>query len=450
MSLVTTLRGTMLSRAVAAWRADAYDATLDALVDLTGRGHHARFGSTVGADTNDPLLLPYSGEKYLYLPDSNSGNHAFTPGGDLNVAEDLDVRVQATVSSVGSNTVLASKAGHTDPQRSWYFRAADGGPGGLFLQVYWTPDGTFVSRRTVTSTERTPVDGRKRWYRVTVDTNNGADGTTVRFYTGEDGDTWDLLQEITTAGVVPISAGTEPVRVGFLVGSEGTRPAFFYRMLYYDGIDGTLLADFDPSRSQEPHTSFVAATGETWTINRSATGRKAALVDRPLLLFGTDDYLEVADHTALDAASGEDLTVAWVGRLHGTTANTALVAKKANLTTGAGYAIDRGTGGLTPRVMLADGTNNPTATAPALVAGTTTLAALVRNGGLTGVTNGTAGTPASDTSADASNAEALRFGRLSGAGASYSDMEFIGAAIFRRALTTAELARVAREFGVGA
>ena len=33
--------------------------------------HDAQFGSTSGADTNDPQFLPWDGENYVFLPEVN-------------------------------------------------------------------------------------------------------------------------------------------------------------------------------------------------------------------------------------------------------------------------------------------------------------------------------------------------------------------------------------------
>ena len=82
-----------------------------------------------------------------------------------------------------------------------------------------------------------------------------------------------------------------------------------HRAQVYDGIDGTLVADFDPSLSRQPHRSLVDSVGNVWTINRSTSGRKAALVDQPMFLFGTDDYMEAPDHDDLDFGAGQDFTV---------------------------------------------------------------------------------------------------------------------------------------------
>jgi hypothetical protein len=432
--------------AIAAWHAGLYDATRDALVDFVSDTHHARLGGSVGADANDPLLLPYSGEKYLSLP-GTTGNSASAPAAAAhNILGDLDVRVQIAVPDWKPISVK-SFINRWATGNQWNFAlspAAGPGPAGHLVFVWVSSGGT----RTVRSTAAVPfANGTAGWVRATLDVDNGADGHTVVFYTSTDGVAWSVLATVVVAGVTDIAsvAGTA-LRIGLRDGDQQTEGTVF-RAQVRDGIDGTLAADFDPARSVEPHTTFTASTGEVWAIDRSATGRKSVLVDRPLLLFGTDDYLEVPDRAALDFGAGDGFTLAWVGRLHGTTANTALVAKKADLTTAAGYAIDRGTGGLTPRVMLADGANNPTATTPVVTAGQTTLAALVRAGGLTGFRNATAGTLVADNAGDLTNAEALRFGRLSGASEAYSDMEFVGAAVFRRALTDAELARVAREFG---
>ena len=37
-------------------------------LDESGNGHHAQFGSTGGADTNDPLFKAYDGTQYIYFP----------------------------------------------------------------------------------------------------------------------------------------------------------------------------------------------------------------------------------------------------------------------------------------------------------------------------------------------------------------------------------------------
>ena len=65
----------ILDRAVMHFHAHKYSGS-GSWRDLSGGGHHAQFGSTAGADTNDPLYLRHEGAvNYLYVPavDANYG-----------------------------------------------------------------------------------------------------------------------------------------------------------------------------------------------------------------------------------------------------------------------------------------------------------------------------------------------------------------------------------------
>jgi len=92
-----------------------------------------------------------------------------------------------------------------------------------------------------------------------------------------------------------------------------------YAAVIKNGIDGTTVFDLDPSVAVEPYATFVEQSSNlaTVTINRSATGRKTAVVDRPLFLLGTDDYFEVPDHANLDFAAGDSFTIAIALRQYG-------------------------------------------------------------------------------------------------------------------------------------
>jgi len=90
-------RSLVAERAIAWWHVNEYDAALDALVDLSGNGHHAVFGSSVGVDTNDPLRLIRTNENYLYLPGTN-GNYVSTPdAAPLDITGDIDIRVRISL-----------------------------------------------------------------------------------------------------------------------------------------------------------------------------------------------------------------------------------------------------------------------------------------------------------------------------------------------------------------
>ena len=209
-----------------------------------------------------------------------------------------------------------------------------------------------------------------------------------------------------------------------------------------------VVASFDASAVPSPYSGVTDSFAVTWTVNRGATGRKSAVVDRPMFLFGVDDYLEVADNALLDFALADDQTVVVAARGFGSTTNMTLLAKKpTGAAIDAGWVLRRGSSQL--QGLIGDGTSNLADGAGTVFTGATQVLTFVRNrtddtmefyDGTT--TNGTTADPAVATLA---NADAMRIGRLSGAGTEYGDFEFLGAAVFRSALTAAQVARVVSE-----
>ena len=89
----------VLDRAVAYWAAKDYSGSGD-LLDGSGNGHHAQLGSTPGADTNDPLKLPYTGTQYAYFPGS-AGNEVSVAGLSNSTPFDYTVTYLDDSSEVG-------------------------------------------------------------------------------------------------------------------------------------------------------------------------------------------------------------------------------------------------------------------------------------------------------------------------------------------------------------
>lgn len=130
----------------------------------------------------------------------------------------------------------------------------------------YSPDGTAI--RIADCTAAIPfADNFIGGVRVTYTAATGA----VLFYTSTDWINWTQLgaQVNLTAG--QIFDGTDNVRVGFDGLSTTSFNGNIYRAQIYNGINGTLVADFNPANTTQGATSFVSSsTGETWTINGSA------------------------------------------------------------------------------------------------------------------------------------------------------------------------------------
>lgn len=92
-----------------------------------------------------------------------------------------------------------------------------------------------------------------------------------KFYTSINGTTWTQLGDdiSTTSGAIFDS--NSAVHVG-IHGNGIANPLTgrVYRVQIFNGIDGTLAVDFDPSKATVNTATFVTDTGETWTAQGDA------------------------------------------------------------------------------------------------------------------------------------------------------------------------------------
>jgi len=428
----------VLRRAVAAWKAEHYQPNIDSLVDLTGRGHHARFGSAIGADTNDPLHLPFNGQKYLHCPGEPS-NYGITTNA-VWPADGGEIILEVDIAPGTASTGLARGVGGGDNFLRCLYDAVN-----ERVSFQWFKAGGAYGGGTPGEAHARGV--RKRWRGVI--SSDRSTITQQEYVSGS----WETRA---TRPVTDFQTGRPTaLAIGYRDSFSGVGDQRFagaiHRLTLTSG--GTAVADFNPADSAEPHTSWVSsATGETWTINRSATGRKAVLVDRPLLLLGTDDYLEVSNHADLNFGAGEDFTVCLAYRTYWTAqvSGRGLFGKKSGYGVGGSgyqaYYSSTYSSGMTLR--LSDNTVEDVALLGSGLnpVGSAGLVSMRRVAGanLAGFTPLGTSSIASNT-ASLHNSLPLQIGRAS---ADYADFEFIGAAIFREALTPADLALVAAEFGV--
>lgn len=402
------------------WLSTIYDGGSDSLTEQAGNGvGNAQLGSTSGADTNDPLRLVWAADPgdYVYLPGS-AGNYVSLPdSAQVSVTGDIDIRVRAALDdwTGTAQTFCAKQVSGT----SWRFRTSTTA-GRLEATI-----GGNIGIQTVTSTVATGFSaGSIHWVRFTYDTST----TTAKFYTSEDGLSWSQLGgDLTTMTNTSITDTADIVELGSRAAGGGSLATgkFYSAQVYSDLTETTKVLDWNASSmTQSGGADDATPSAGTWTINESATGAKSALITNDDIQFSVDDYCEVADNALLDFSGSDDFSVAAYARVHGTpAANQVLLAKKSDLSTAAGYAIYINSS-RQPVGMVADGTNTTTITGTALVDGNYTMISLIRNGAnieLIQVDSvGTVeATPVTDTTSDLSNAEVMRWGRLSGAGTNY-------------------------------
>jgi hypothetical protein len=405
-------------------------------------------GSTAGADSNDALFLDWPGDNqgnYVYLPGVASNNMSVPDEAALDITGDIDIRVRVAMDDWTPATFVMLFGKYTANQRSYGFLLSTSG---VFRFVWTTNGSTEIFRDSTVATGL--LDGSIKWVRVTLDVDNGASGHDVRFFLSDDGSAWTQLgSTITTAGTTSIYSGTSPAGVGDGSGVGSVNPAGkFYRAQVLNGIGGTTVLDIDTSViTTGAATSFTAVTGQTVTINRSTTGRKSVAVCQPTWLFGTNNYMEVANNALLNFTTAEQFSVVYAYRVWNTPASfTSLFNKRLNV--GDGFMADRigygarmlGTG--SQFFQVNSDTHYVSSTRSSLSAGFRT--GVMRYGGLgTGaVTHFLGGTTATGTLSGGTtltNSLPFRVGANSAVTpGDFGEFELYGLAVFRRLITDAE------------
>lgn len=414
----------------------------------------AQYGDGV-TSSKYPTWLPHVGVNYMYLP-GVAGNYASTPeAAALDITGDIDIRVQVAMDdwTPAADNVLSSKrtSGSSTTQSYELSLRNNGG-----LRLIWA-DGTTNNVKDST-VALTVSDGSPLWVRATLDVDNGSSQNVVTFYTSNDGSTWTQLgAAVTTAGTTSITTDTNAL----FVGSRGTSglplAGKVYRAQIRDGINGTTVFDADFTKlAHGGQTTFTedSSNAATVTINRATSGRKTVVVDRPVWLFGTDDYLEVPDNDLLDMGATDSFTVVWVGRQWATPPGFQRLVDKSN-TADTGWSLENATGANVwasiddgPNAAFRNGNTTFTLGMP-LSIGMTVDRGLQQLRSFTGQTRSAA--VSTTAVGSVANSLPMRIGsNARGAGGQFGDFELVAVAVWRRALTVTELGRVALYYNLTA
>lgn len=418
-----------LLRAEALWQANEYTdaAGIAALVDLTGNGHDAQLGSTSGVDSNDPKWLPYAGEKYGEFPSGTSDFIDATNAdiGSLTGNKTITADIAPDDWTPGTEHVLFKKSSGNDGIEFGLDTA-----GKLQLKV---GDGAAID--TLVSVAALGLtDGARHTIAAVWD-----DATGVQYQ----------VDGVNVGSNVASSKTLTNAAVNGEIGKNVTGK--IYSVTVTDGASTTHLSPNFDDDATEPFATFDDTETNTWTLNRAATGRKLAVVDRPMFLLGTDDYFEVADDANLDMSATRSFSVVFAGRVY----DVAVATREIYFSKSAGPGVQTGfklwqepTSQF--RFGVSDGTNGPTNTAAsAPTAGAAFVLAGVRNvadDDIEAFLDGTgSGSPATDTTTTTlANAFALRIGRFADAGVNHMNGEFFAAALFRSALSDEDVLEVGR------
>ena len=250
-----------------------------AVYDYSVNGNHAHLGSSGVAFIN-PV-----GEKALNLPGEN-GNYASTPdSAAASVIGDIDIRVRCARPDWGTSTTTAliSKA-NAVAQRAYMLYMTTGR-----LYLAHSVDGGAGLENVQSTAAVSFAGGATGWVRVTRIATTGV----VRFYESTDGETWVQLGSDVSSLTGALPNTTSDLRLGDYNNGTWNGPFTAYRAQVYDGIGGTLVADFNPEDAHGDVTQFYSSTtGELWTINQSAaTTNDPTWTGEGLDFDGVDDTL---------------------------------------------------------------------------------------------------------------------------------------------------------------
>lgn len=399
--------------------------------------------STSGVDTNDPTLLTHEGTNYLYCPGAvgNTAAVSDTPElGLVNANAEWVVRFRAN--SLANGPLLTSKpyggTGH------WVQLNTNGS-----ITLGYLEASAPTTIRAGASAAGAYVVGTDAWIKVRRNYLTGL----IEFYTAPNQPTEPTVW--TAVGTASPAAGSFIDNANnFNMGGDSTTANLdgrLYRVIVRNTtLDTTVLdVDFTTGITSSGQTSFTCTTGQTVFLQRSLGGRKTVAVTRPVVLLGTDDYLEVPDNALLDFAAGESFTVLAVARVFATPlTNGRLLQKGAatdprwflfcSNTVASGFQISDNTTTATPS------TSNGSVGALNVFAGVVDRTAQV----VRAYINGTVSTDSSTgLIGSLENAGVMRIGAVPVTTTNPFDGEIVAAAVFRRTLTAAEINNIASYYG---
>lgn len=210
-------------------------------------------------------------DRHIY--ESSAGQLYFIPDSEVvKTSPDLDIEIRCALD---------------DWQQSGnpYILTKMNGPGhycwGVLIlsnkvTLYWSEDGTNLKTFNTNIDTTDFVDGSDKWFKVTLDVDNGAAGYTATSYTSTDGYAWTQVNTSTVAGVTSIF---EDATVTYkLAGRDtGASKAYgkFYEVILRDGIDGANILPqpieaFRTYSSTEP--GVIAGTPTVYIYNASISG----------------------------------------------------------------------------------------------------------------------------------------------------------------------------------
>jgi hypothetical protein len=227
-----------------------------------GKTYQDAQATTLASALNDPigLIKPQNTASNVGILDGTSGCYYSTPDSaalDFTTAIDIRVKVRPYDWTPAASMMLIAKRLNTSG--NYAFQLMTDGK----LMLYWyTSGGVFVS--VTSSAAVSATDGSTNWVRFT------RSGTSVNFYQSADGSAWTPVGIEQTAASASVSGSGIAVRIGTTGNNDSLLAGVVLQAQIYNGIAGTLVANFQPTSYASGSTFAAPTTGETWTLNGTA------------------------------------------------------------------------------------------------------------------------------------------------------------------------------------
>ncbi len=188
------------------------------------------------------------------------------------IAGDIDVQCKVAMTdwTPAGNQNFVSKFGGAG-SRCWRFYINSAGN----LVFEWSNDGTAQINKVATANTGL-TDGAVSWIRVTLDVDNGAAGSDVKFWKSSDGVTWTQIgSTVTTAGVATVvDIAAQPFEIGARSISSELMLGNMYEVKIRNGIDGPIVAPVLPELWERRDDTSYTFTGSPtlFLVNGSHPG----------------------------------------------------------------------------------------------------------------------------------------------------------------------------------
>jgi hypothetical protein len=401
----------------AIWRVDAGAVKGDRLQDLSGNGRDAIFG----AGNQAPVVLPWTGEDYVWFPQRSDS------AGDA-----LNLNTTGTWNTI--SVTIKGQIIPRDGQTGQFFQSA-----GASIRFVLTQSSTGVlSSNRYGSTTPTISLGSpptKLWNRFTHTVSTGV----MLWEHSDDGVIWTTVNSVNHGTCV---AGDN--RTATLGGGSSAQPCVGSRYLVEVTMDGVLTHRMRPSDRSADYTTIAntGSIGGNWGITRAATGYKLAIVDRPLLLFGGGQRVDIP---GFRPPYNTDITCLIAFRNYSANADAVYLLMATSALSGGtapGWALYKASATDILYVRVKDGTNNSQAVLASTSPRNNVLGGVITKTNISLFLDGVKRNTVTNTTTSLIPESDLCIGRLA---SSFTDFELLGVAIWDRALTDDEMAKATQE-----